>query len=179
MTWVMATGTLVFIVRAISITAEVHPPAWAGQSTDALACVVDQGCSKLLPNDWLLGTIVTVTGDARNHIRVLHHPDTLSDFRTHLGDRPRRAGCFHNAHTVTGLRSVKDIGFLPDDNEPWLYVADGTDARIRILRRDGLPVVGSFGRHGHFGGGFTMVHSIVVDSKGNLDVGETVEVKRF
>ena len=81
-------------------------------------------------------------------------------------------------HTLPGPGSVQDIGFSPDDDQRWVYVADGTNAKVWILRRDGLQVVGSFGRGGHFAGGFTMAHSMAVDSQGALYIGETLEGKR-
>ena len=80
--------------------------------------------------------------------------------------------------TLPGPGSVQDIGFSPDDDQRWVYVADGTNAKVWILRRDGLQVVGSFGRGGHFAGGFTMAHSMAVDSQGALYIGETLEGKR-
>ena len=71
--------------------------------------------------------------------------------------------------------SVFDIDFTPDLK--YLYVADGTNDKVWILRTDSMQVVGSFGESGHMAGQFRNVHSVTVDSKGNLYTGE-VEGRR-
>jgi DNA-binding beta-propeller fold protein YncE len=80
-------------------------------------------------------------------------------------------------HTASG-GSVHDIGFSPDRNQTFLYVSDAANSRVWILRRADLSAAGWFGRGGHFAGQFTMPHSMAVDSKGNIYVGETLEGKR-
>jgi DNA-binding beta-propeller fold protein YncE len=73
-----------------------------------------------------------------------------------------------------------DIDFSPD--QKYFYVADGTNEKVWIVRRDSLEAVGSFGRHGHNAGEFRTVHSLVVDSRGNLytaEANENKQVQRF
>jgi sugar lactone lactonase YvrE len=65
-----------------------------------------------------------------------------------------------------------DIAFSPDADQRFLYLADGTNNKIWILRRDGLEVEESFGRNGRNAGEFHWVHSVAVDSDGNLYTGE-------
>jgi DNA-binding beta-propeller fold protein YncE len=74
--------------------------------------------------------------------------------------------------------SVHDIGFSTDKEQQFVYVADAANKKVWILRRKDLKVLGSFGRGGHFAGQLTMPHSMAVDSKGNVYVGETLEGKR-
>jgi DNA-binding beta-propeller fold protein YncE len=71
--------------------------------------------------------------------------------------------------------SVFDIDFTPD--QKYLYVADGTNDKVWILRTNSMRVVGSFGESGHMAGQFRNVHSVTVDSKGNVYTGE-VEGRR-
>lgn len=60
-----------------------------------------------------------------------------------------------------------------DPEQQWLYVNDGTNNKIWILRRNNLEVVGSFGSAGRHGGQFLSAHSMTVDQQGNIYVGET------
>ncbi len=70
-----------------------------------------------------------------------------------------------------GNPSVWDVAFSPD--ERFVYVADGGNQKLWVLRRDTLDVLTSFGGQGQPAGQFaTSLHDIVVDSKGNLFTGE-------
>ncbi|MEZ5288240.1 MAG: hypothetical protein R2712_26260 [Vicinamibacterales bacterium] len=66
----------------------------------------------------------------------------------------------------------------PDPEQQWLYVADGTNHKVWILRRSSLEIVGEFGRGGRQLGQFLRPHGMSVDSKGNLYVGEASTGRR-
>jgi NHL repeat len=67
-----------------------------------------------------------------------------------------------------------DIAFSPDKQQQFLYVPDGSNKKVQILKRDTLEVVGYFGGHGGHGTGeFFHIHSIATDSKGNVYLGES------
>ncbi len=86
------------------------------------------------------------------------------------------------APTSGGYGTVGEVAFSPDPEQRWLYVLDGRNAKVWILRRSDLTIVGSFGQGGHQHGAFITAHSMDVDSRGNLYVGETREsyrVQRF
>ncbi len=75
---------------------------------------------------------------------------------------------------------VQSIAFSPDQR--FLYLADGVNKKIRILRRSDMKILGSFGSGGRNGGQLLVVHTIAVDSKGNIYAGETINgnrVQRF
>ena len=80
--------------------------------------------------------------------------------------------------TTLGDGSVWDIAFSNDPKQQYLYVADGHDKKIYVLRRDTLETVTSFGDGGRLPGQFYGVGSVAVDSKGNVYTGETYEGKR-
>jgi DNA-binding beta-propeller fold protein YncE len=81
------------------------------------------------------------------------------------------------AKETGGTGSVWDIDFSPD--QTFMYVADGTNQKVWVLRRDTLTVEGSFGGPGKAPGQFaTSLHDIVVDSKGNLFTGEAASAGR-
>jgi DNA-binding beta-propeller fold protein YncE len=65
------------------------------------------------------------------------------------------------------------IGFSPDREQRYMYVADGGDEQVKILDRASGEVLSSFGRPGHQIGEFTHAHTLTVDSKGNVYVAET------
>jgi DNA-binding beta-propeller fold protein YncE len=77
-----------------------------------------------------------------------------------------------------GTGSVWDLALSSDPQQRFLYVADGHDQKVFILRRDTLATVGSFGDGGRVPGAFYSVGSVAVDSKGNVYTGETLEGKR-
>jgi DNA-binding beta-propeller fold protein YncE len=66
----------------------------------------------------------------------------------------------------------------PDSQQQWLYVADGTNHKIWILRRSDLEIVGEFGRGGRFLGQMLRPHGMSVDAQGNLYVGEASTGRR-
>lgn len=72
-----------------------------------------------------------------------------------------------------------DIGFSPDPGQEFLYLADGTNNRVRILRRSDLTQVGTFGRAGRQVGQFTRVHNLAVDSRGNVYTTEAADGRRI
>lgn len=79
---------------------------------------------------------------------------------------------------------------LPGNGSPWwlllskdkaqqyIYVADGLDEVIWTLNRESGQTLSGFGRLGHMAGEFTFLHTIAMNSKGDLFVGETVGGRR-
>jgi DNA-binding beta-propeller fold protein YncE len=66
----------------------------------------------------------------------------------------------------------------PDAQQQWLYVADGTNHKIWILRRADLEIVGEFGRGGRQVGQMLRPHGMSIDNQGNLYVGEASTGRR-
>jgi streptogramin lyase len=66
----------------------------------------------------------------------------------------------------------------PDPQQQWLYVADGTNHKVWILRRSTLEIVGDFGRGGRQVGQFLRPHGMSIDTQGNLYVGEASTGRR-
>ena len=69
-----------------------------------------------------------------------------------------------------GTRTVTDIAISPDGR--YLYVADMMNGRVWILLRETDQVLAAIGRNGRYMGQFTWLHSIDVDSHGDLYVSE-------
>lgn len=69
--------------------------------------------------------------------------------------------------------SVWDMAFSADPQQTFIYMADGINEELRIVRRDTLDVVTRFGDGGRQPGQFYGVHNVAVDSKGNLYTTET------
>ena len=82
------------------------------------------------------------------------------------------------AKKTLGPGSSWDADFSPDSEQQFLYVADGTNQQVWILARQSLEILGAFGRSGRNAGQFHWVHSITVDSKGNIYTGEVETGKR-
>ena len=66
----------------------------------------------------------------------------------------------------------------PDPQQQWLYVADGTNHKVWILRRSDLSIVGEFGRGGRQAGQMLRPHGMSIDAQGNLYVGEASTGRR-
>jgi DNA-binding beta-propeller fold protein YncE len=77
-----------------------------------------------------------------------------------------------------GDGAVWSIALSHEPAQRMIYVADGQDKKILVLRRDTLETVASFGDGGRMPGQFYGVGSIAVDKKGNVYTGETYEGKR-
>lgn len=82
------------------------------------------------------------------------------------------------AQRTLGNGSAWDVELSPDARQMFLYNADGTNQQLWILARDNLTIVGAFGRRGRMAGEFHWVHSVAVDSKGNLYTGEVNQGRR-
>ncbi len=77
-----------------------------------------------------------------------------------------------------GDGSVWDIAFSKDPQQKYIFLADGANEKIRIIDRESLEVVTSFGDGGRQPGEFYAVHSIATDSKGNIFTTETYHGQR-
>jgi DNA-binding beta-propeller fold protein YncE len=82
------------------------------------------------------------------------------------------------ARATLAMGSVWDIAFSRDPTQAWVYVPDGTNQKVWILRRSDLSVAGSFGRGGRWAGQFGWVHNAAVDSRGNIYATEVDIYKR-
>jgi DNA-binding beta-propeller fold protein YncE len=82
------------------------------------------------------------------------------------------------AKNTLGAGSVWDIAFSKDAGQKFLILADGQNERVRVILRETLEELASFGDGGRQPGQFYGVHSIASDSKGNLYTTETYEGKR-
>jgi DNA-binding beta-propeller fold protein YncE len=80
-----------------------------------------------------------------------------------------------------GQGSVWDL--VPaDPDQTFLLIADGSNNQVEVVVRETGQKVGSFGRTGHDPGEFERVHSLAIDSKGNLYTGEVdtgMRIQRF
>jgi DNA-binding beta-propeller fold protein YncE len=75
--------------------------------------------------------------------------------------------------------STWDIAFSPDDEQTYIYLADGQNMKVYIILRETMEVLTSFGDGGRQPGLFFAVHSIATDSQGNIYTTETYEGKRI
>jgi DNA-binding beta-propeller fold protein YncE len=78
-----------------------------------------------------------------------------------------------------GDGAVWDIEFSKDPEQRFLYQNDGANEKINIFDRKSMELLTSFGDGGRQPGQFYAVHSIAVDSKGNMYTTETYEGKRL
>lgn len=100
--------------------------------------------------------------------------DRIQVFRTD-GSFVREA--FFETQTM-GSGSVWDLAFSADPGQRFIYITDGENRKVRIVERESLEVLTSFGDGGQQPGQFYGVHNIATDSKGNIYTTETYRGQR-
>ena len=71
------------------------------------------------------------------------------------------------------------LGLSRDPEQSLLYLIDGTNERVWMLRRSDLEILGRFGRPGRQAGEFIRAHMVVLDSRGYLYTGEAGNGRRM
>lgn len=142
------------------------------------------------PDDTNLGPYDPDAPPAQQFRTPVHCSDLSVDGLVYVCDRPNnrlqvftREGKFVREQVIArrtlGDGAVWDVAFSRDPQQRYLYVADGKNERVYILRRDTLEIVSAFGDGGRQPGQFFAVHSIVTDSAGNIFTTETYEGRRL
>jgi len=142
------------------------------------------------PDDANLGAYDPSAPPAKQFRTPVHCADLSNDGFVYVCDRVndrlqvfRSDGTFVKEVLIAKMTrasgSVWDVAFSKDPAQRYLYVADGINNRVYVLQRDTLEMLTSFGDGGRQPGQFYGVHSIAVDSKGNIYTTETWEGKRL
>jgi len=119
----------------------------------------------------------------------VHCADPTADGRVYVCDRPgnriqvfQKDGAFVDeiivAKNTLGSGSAWDVAFSSDPDQSFIYLADGMNQKVHIIKREGLEYLYSFGDGGRYPGQFFGAHSIATDSQGNIYTTETYEGKR-
>ncbi len=140
------------------------------------------------PGDETLGPYDPSAGPSK-HFRTVSCVKIAKDGLVYVCDRRndriqvfQKNGTFVKEAFVSkstlGEGSVWDIAFSSDPAQQFLFVADGQDQKVFVLRRDTLEVAATVGGGGRWPGAFFGVGSVALDSRGNLYTGENLEGKR-
>jgi DNA-binding beta-propeller fold protein YncE len=130
-----------------------------------------------------------VTGALPKQFSTVHGITGSKDGKIYVADRRGnriqvfdQAGKFVTEKIVAPATLSSGSAFVvvlsPDAQQQWLYLADGTNHKVWILRRSDLEIVGEFGRGGRQVGQFLRPHGMSIDSQGNLYVGEASTGRR-
>jgi len=94
----------------------------------------------------------------------------------------RKDGTFVKEFSVEpatrGPGSVWDIVLSNEPEQAYLYVTDGTNNEIHTILRESGETLDSFGHAGRNAGQFHWVHTMAIDSRGNLYTGDVDTGKR-
>jgi len=142
------------------------------------------------PDDTNLGPYNPDAPPAQQFRNPVHCADLANDGLLYVCDRAndrlqvfQKDGKFVKEQFIArrslGEGSVWDIAFSRDPQQTYIFLADGRNHKVRVLRRDTLEELTAFGDGGRYPGQFFGVHSVAVDSKGNLYTTETYEGKRL
>jgi hypothetical protein len=75
--------------------------------------------------------------------------------------------------------SAWDVDFSAGRRPTYMFDVDGGNERVWTMDRASGRILAGFGRHGHMAGDFTFVHTVAIDTTGNLYLGETVGGRRL
>jgi hypothetical protein len=75
--------------------------------------------------------------------------------------------------------SAWDLAFSNDAFQTYMFEVDGGNEILHIMDRVVGSILSGFGTPGLQAGQFTFLHSVVIDSKGNLYTGETINGRRI
>jgi hypothetical protein len=142
------------------------------------------------PTDEVLPPYDPVAPVAQQFRNPVHCSNVSNDGLVYVCDRPndriqifRTDGTFVKevfvATQTLADGSVWDIDFSHDPEQRFLYVADGVNEHVRVFNRQTMEELYNFGYGGRQPGMFLGVHSIAVDSKGNIYTTETYTGKRL
>jgi DNA-binding beta-propeller fold protein YncE len=143
-----------------------------------------------VPDDANLGAYDPSAAPRQQFGNPVHCADPTTDGFVYVCDRTgdrmqvfQKDGTFVDEIMIEkntlGSGSVWDVAFSPDPNQSFLYVADGVNEKIHVIRREGLEYIYNFGDGGRYPGQFFGAHSVATDSQGNVYVTETYEGKRL
>jgi DNA-binding beta-propeller fold protein YncE len=142
------------------------------------------------PTDLNLGPYDPTAPLPRQFRNPMHCAEMSNDGMVYTCDRPNdrvqvftSQGKFVQEYRIVPQSrsdgSVWDIAFSRDPAQQFLYMADGANEHVRIFDRKTMTELYNFGYGGRQPGMFLGVHSIAVDSKGNLYTTETYTGKRL
>jgi hypothetical protein len=77
-----------------------------------------------------------------------------------------------------GTGAAMSVGLSPDPAQEFVYVADGTEHKIWVVRRSNLEVLGFFAQEGSAPGELGRPHNLAVDTQGNIYVAEAMPGQR-
>ena len=142
------------------------------------------------PTDENLGPYDPSQPPAKQFRTPVHCAEMSNDGMVYVCDRPNdrvqiftKEGKFVKevfvAKETRADGSVWDIAFSKDPEQRHLYMADGVNEHVRVFDRQSMEEVYNFGYGGRQPGMFLGVHSIAVDSRGNIYTTETYTGKRL
>jgi hypothetical protein len=142
------------------------------------------------PDDTNLGPYNPSAPPAQQFRNPVHCAELSNDGFVYVCDRPNdrvqvftKEGKFVKETIIEkntkGDGSAWDIAFSKDPQQKYFFLADGANDKIHVFDRVSLTELTSFGDGGRMAGQFYAVHSIAIDSKGNLYTTETYEGKRL
>jgi DNA-binding beta-propeller fold protein YncE len=185
-------------VAKISIDAEANEAYVADGYGNKRVVVIDMntgerkrywGAYGNRPDDTDLGLYDPAAPPAQQFRNPVHCAEPSRDGFVYVCDRVnnriqvfRKDGTYVSelrvAPETRGAGAVWDIAFSHDPGQSYIYLADGLNERVYIIHRASMQILTSFGDGGRQPGQFFGVHSIAVDSQGNIYTTETYEGKR-
>lgn len=126
---------------------------------------------------------------SRNFGSPVHAVRVSHDDRVYVADRSNnRIQVFEKDGTfitekvldpeTRSMGSVWDIDFSPDPEQTYITIPDGSNHKIRIVRRSDLEEVTEWGEGGKWAGQFGWVHNAAVDGDFNIYASEVETGKR-
>ena len=178
------------IVTLLALERKLERRAAAQTTVQAPRFEVDPFWPKPLPNGWLLGSAIGVSVDSRDHVWIVHRPDTLATPEAAADQNPPNASCCRKAPPVLEFDPEGNLVghwggpgdgyewplsnhgiFVDFKDNVWIGGNDAKDAHVLKFTRAGKFLM-QFGHQGKSGGSndtlnFGRVAKIYVDPKAN------------
>jgi len=158
---------------------------WGGPATGPVNDPLTDQVGKFASGDG--GHPHCVVGAADGTLYVCDRADDRIYQFTKTGDIKRVIAVVPGTGVTLGIGGVPGLGtagsawdlvFTNDRAQNFMLEADGGNEQMHVMDRAIGGIVSSFGQPGLLAGQFTFLHSVALDSNGNLYTGETINGRR-
>jgi hypothetical protein len=129
------------------------------------------------------------TGDGPDQYGIVHGAKVSNDGMVYVADRGnRRIQVFSLdgkylrqgfVNRTSSNNSCGTVAFSPDTQQQFIFCPDFNKGEIAIVDRKSLETIGSFGSRGAGPGQFQNIHTMAIDSKGNIYTPEVAPGRRL
>jgi DNA-binding beta-propeller fold protein YncE len=146
----VALGAFAIVLAGLAVTQNALSASTEAQTAQAPRFEVDPMWPKPLPNNWVLGNVIGIGIDDRDHVFIVHRNDTVIDGENGAGLSPPTSECCVGAPPVLEFDPAGNVvnawGGPPKDSA---YVWPGSNHGIAIDNKGNIWIGGNGGTDSH------------------------------